>query len=124
MQKIVDDPEHHDQTNWMTSTGCDTACCFAGWALLLDGVSVWDLTRYVDLEMEDDSDPEGIKQVAAQRLGLTGAEAFILFSGGNTRTMLELMVKDLVNGESLQSNIDYLREAFPGSYGYRGSTDV
>ena len=93
MQHILDHPEQHDQTIWMNE--CRTVACFAGWTCLLSGQvsSYWVFipNRAIDL------------------LGLTEDEANILFSERNTIPQLQLMVKDLVNGDEL--NIErYLAE--------------
>jgi hypothetical protein len=98
MQYIKDHPQQHDQSVWMNE--CGTAGCFLGWAAILSGKPL-DWIKY------------NIGYAAgAKLLGLTRVEANILFASGNTRPMLELMVKDLVNGDELRDTQDYLDEAY------------
>lgn len=74
-----------DQTTWYDpDRSCGTAMCFAGWTVHLsdrwsfvhDGVDVW----------AEDSDGYSYTVAGAARreLGLTGAQASILFDGNNT----------------------------------------
>lgn len=111
MRHILDHPEQHDQAQWIAP--CGTAACFAGWSVLLSpNWEVFDyrgamLARRVD-------DPEEIystAEAAEMELGVRPIEADILFSAVNTRPMLQLMVKDLVNGDDLREVEDYQREA-------------
>lgn len=108
MRHIIDHPRTHDQTSYFTA--CATPSCFAGWAIFLAGY------RMVDSECLY---PEGLAcrsghlapygAHAAELLGLAGEEAKTLFCGGNTREMLALMVKDLVNGDELKEYGDYTK---------------
>lgn len=103
LQFIKDNPDKHNQNMW-----CGTAQCFAGWAIALKG---WE--RYTDdLPMVQ---REGlalrIPTAAKNELGLSEYEALILFDGSNTVDMLELMVKDLVNGAPLRATYEYRKEA-------------
>lgn len=93
MQHIKDHPEQHDQQIVV----CGTAACFAGRAMLL---SDWSSHR-----IACSSIPE-----CAQLLGLTTIQAQKLFRYDNTRPMLELMVKDLINGEELRPTYSYARQ--------------
>lgn len=112
MQHITDHPEQHDQLLWVNQ--CGTAACFAGWAVILDGWTV--------LHDEDACEPwvskpthwypqEPISRRAVRLLGLTSVEAHKLFEPDNSREMLALMVKDLVNGDELRPWCDYEAEA-------------
>lgn len=94
MRHIKDYPEAHDQSHWM----CGTTACFAGWAAVLAGWS-----------MEKIQDNIG-RRAGAELLGLTYDEAGTLFSALNNVEMLELMVKDLVNGDALREPDEYLAE--------------
>lgn len=95
MQFIKDHPEQHDQTDYWTE--CGTPSCFAGWALHLSGHTC----QQVRSGLLSSGD------YAALVLGLTTSERIELFCPGNTIFMLELMVKDLVNGDALRSWEDY-----------------
>lgn len=101
MQYIKDHPYAHDQ--WMiinpgpyyedcSAFECGSTACFIGWAALLAG---W-TTRQVD------ACETPIRSIGVDILGLTRQEAGILFYGGNTVDDLELMVKELVDGNEIQ----------------------
>lgn len=95
MQHITDHPEQHYQGRWI----CGTAACYAGRAALLSGVTIDEICETPDMW-----------ELGANLLGLTTFEARNLFDPDNTRSMLELMVKDLVNGDDLRQSIDYQLE--------------
>lgn len=105
MQHIMDHPETHNQRMWVN--GCGTVGCFAGWACLL--------SPEITLEELYFTFPDGSQshtQDAAMRvLGLTYKEADNLFSEDNSRAMLQLIFKDLVNGDSLRTREQYRDEA-------------
>lgn len=112
MQHILDHPEQHNQKRYIDLTCsitdgsehlCGTAACFVGRAALLSGWSVQRLLR-----LGPDVHWDG-----ADLLGLTDWEAGQLFCGTNTIPMLELMVKDLVNGNELLHHHRY-REQVQG----------
>ncbi len=95
MTHINDHPDVHDQENWVINPdqydpsnieNCGTAACFAGWACLLSGHT----SKTVDVESK-----------AVELLGLDWDDAAVLFYSENTREDLNLMVKDLMNGEEL-----------------------
>lgn len=97
MRHVTDHPEVHDQRVWMNE--CGTAGCFAGWACLLSG---WQVMPYtIDGWVTDGDSEELVATVAARLLGLSEWEADMLFDPRNSRDVLALMVKDLVNGDSL-----------------------
>jgi hypothetical protein len=96
MQYIKDHPEQHDQSEYW-DYGCQTPSCFAGWALHFNGVT-W--KEYVKRN-------KSTHIWASEVLGLTDDEAYVLFHDGNTRRMLELMTKDLVNGDELLPRREY-----------------
>lgn len=105
MTQIKDHPELHRQESIFADADCGTAGCFAGWACLLNGY-----TRQGHGAVRT---ADGIVSgwfAAQDALGLNHNEALVLFSSGNTRSMLELMVKDLVNGEALKTEGHYMRE--------------
>lgn len=93
MQYIKDHPEQHNQELW-----CGTAQCFAGWAACLSGK--YDLTKWQhgELAFLDNYHPS---DVGRHVLGLNYADARELFQATNTVNELELMVKDLCNGEHI-----------------------
>jgi hypothetical protein len=95
MQYILDHPEEWDQSTFI----CGTAACFAGRAALLSGWSIEEIHNAADsCEMYSEG---------AKLLGLTYVEAHCLFRSENTVPALELMVKDLVNGDELQPRLSY-----------------
>jgi len=109
MRHIVDHPERHEQSAWIGTTTCGTVACFAGWALMLDGITAQHLLDWPYDEYG--SRFSRVREEAAKRLGLTLDEAKQLFHGCNTRDMLQLMVKDLLNGEELRATDQYKDEA-------------
>jgi hypothetical protein len=108
MQHIVDHPEAHDQRSWI-SNACGTSACFAGWALMLDGVHAEEVLSWS--YQYTGRHHSRVKKEAGERLGLTPTEAFRLFRDKNTRDMLQLMVKDLLNGEELRFTHQYEEDA-------------
>jgi len=101
-------PEQWNQRDWRDvdhDLRCGTACCFAGWAALLNG-STWDVP---DSEIENydwDHDPNGdkladvdggraVSRVATRALGLTWTQADQLFAGGNDIEDLRAIVAEL-----------------------------
>lgn len=94
MTHIKDHPETHNQSMYLSQNECGTAGCFAGWAWLLSG------REY--LEIDSARDALRVFDGAQELLGLTDREAVALFSPVNSRSTLELMVKDLVNGDELR----------------------
>lgn len=96
MQYILDHPKEHDQSAFVNT--CGTAACFAGRAALLSGWTVHQIT-WAPMWAE-----------GAALLGLTLDEAMVLFAINNTVPMMELMVKDLVNGDPLRRQYRYRSE--------------
>ncbi len=131
MDHIMDNPQHHFQGDWITHIelqapgnegagyACGTAACFAGWATLLyaeevgyqrEGKSRHDQV-FVPIGVEDPDVTQRIhvRSLAIQILdlkdhGYENSEATVLFSGGNSRSQLQAMVKDLANGEDIVEN--------------------
>ena len=91
MQYILDNPDRHDQTVWV----CGTAACFAGTGALLVGWSPFMIEAYM-------STPAG-----ARLFGITPMQAQLLFNAHNTIPMLQLMVKDLVDGVPMRDITEY-----------------
>ena len=110
LQHILDHPEQHDQGEWARSRlDCGTAACFAGWAAILTfGESVIN-AREGTFAMPAPYDLPRMSESAGALLGLTEPEYYTLFEANNTRDMLRLMVKDLVNGDELQS-VEHYRD--------------
>ena len=108
MQHIEDYPETHMQMTW--TTNCGTSACFAGWTCLLDGYQHIPDTnggffrKRTETRISADT-------LARERLGLTSEEGHMIFAALNSRSMLRLMVKDLVNGDSLRYIAEYRKEA-------------
>jgi len=111
MQHIVDHPEEHDQATWIGNLTCGTVACFAGWALMLDGVSAEDILNWSHAAPRYSLVGSRAREVATEHLGLTIDEAGRLFQASNTRDMLQLMVKDLINGKELRQTSQYEEEA-------------
>lgn len=113
---IRDNPELHRQDLWT----CGTSACFAGWTTRLFGVEDgWtnigfstDVDGICGAEVweRDGTHYSSTRMLAITLLGLTNDQAFKLFNGGNTIGMIELMVKDLVNGHPMQTLDDYYFE--------------
>lgn len=102
MQYILDHPERHDQVNY-----CGTSQCFAGWAAHLEG---WKIVSTFPAVVEKNGVRRQVGGLAKELLGLTNVEANTLFGGDNARYELQLMVKDLVNGESMRDKFEYWEE--------------
>lgn len=109
MQHIDDHPEQHDQAAWINE--CGTAACFAGWAVMFTGGKLSRDGVFVTVVGESDC----VSRAAGRRLGISAVEGDVLFDASNTRDMLRLMVKDLVNGDELRTTDDYLNEAHGGA---------
>lgn len=110
MQHIDDHPEQHDQSTWVR-TDCGTAACFAGWAAILTfGTGI--ILRDGGFQCPPPYAHRIMSEVAADLLGLDEANADTLFHACNSRGMLRLMVKDLVNGDELGAFDDYEQEAY------------
>lgn len=104
MQHITDHPEKHSQEEWF----CGTAACFAGWACLMSG---WKQVEVDSVRVTRPGVSSYADTVATAELGLEEHEANRLFDGANTRDMLRLMVKDLVNGDKMRTIGQYMDEA-------------
>lgn len=105
MHQIIDHPEDHNQGRYFNT--CGTPSCYAGWAIHLSGYKEA-VTRRSPYHILDDGSVLSSPGVfAANLLGLTEKEAQTLFAVENTRDMLELMVKDLLNGDELKSPRHY-----------------
>lgn len=101
MQHIKDHPEQHWQDIWVNE--CGTAACFCGWAALLSGHTADQMA----------TSGFGMTGFGADLLGLEYEEAKTMFKPENSREMLELMVKDLVNGDELRDYVAYYDETHP-----------
>lgn len=115
MTYIKDHPEKHDQSLWLNGTytkvvngkvsdWCATAGCFAGWTVLLSGL-------YSEAEIYEQwcstdfcADIPGI---AEEVLQISYDDREILFFGTNTRDSLDLMVKDIANGDRLKDKWEF-----------------
>jgi hypothetical protein len=38
LEHVTEHPDQHDQRVWVKQTGCGTAACLAGWAVLIEGL--------------------------------------------------------------------------------------
>jgi len=108
MAKIESDPDHWDQTWWSSTidhskaaTPCNTAYCFAGWAVKIDGcrwVKGWTGLLHARKDDPPDYVVNGAVDVSdrAQRiLGLTGTQSTDLFAAHNTMDKLRRKVNAL-----------------------------
>jgi hypothetical protein len=103
-------PESHNQEVWAEKTECGTAYCMAGWAVALAGYEFcWrsdGTTSSVITERTATSTHcELIEEIATAVLGLDFRDADDLFHSLNTVDDLELMVKNLSNGEPIRDGV-------------------
>jgi hypothetical protein len=105
MQHINDHPESHKQSWWFAPGECGTAACFAGWAWMLAGNEP--VKILLDRNHSNRNDVWEFREDVRKLLGLTEDEADTLFSAVNSRQALQLMVKDLVNGDELGDEFSY-----------------
>lgn len=111
LQHITDHPEAHDQTTWARpDPDCGTAACFAGWTCSLAGYQLVPSHNWA-AQVIVNGERRSIKHTATELLDLEPAQARTLFAGGNTLVHLQMMVKDLVNGEQLRETEAYWEEA-------------
>lgn len=82
MQYRREHPEEHRQDHWIQkSESCGTACCFAGWACLLNGWTIHNKTYgYVEKEGVIYS----VRHAAVQELEITHEDAAVMFDCGRT----------------------------------------
>lgn len=116
------DPELLRQDKWMIKNECGTAGCFAGWAALLNGHTPrWHHFGSDDWESAYACDEEGrcvlISEVAESLLELTKREADVLFYGKNKIEDIELMVKNLANGDPIDKGTYHEGNDFAGRHG-------
>lgn len=102
MQFIKDNPQSHDQTEW-----CGTSRCFAGWMTHFAGWQQW-VGAYRATVVKDGL-AATVSLAARREAGLTDWEAEQLFDARNTVEDLELMVKDVIDG-NLRSGYRYRGE--------------
>ncbi len=99
LQHIKDNPKQWFQQDWIHQNECGTVACFAGHACLMSGGTLENYKGLVGLAR--------VPREAIKLLGLADEEADVLFAGGNTLEMLEMMVKDISNGLYLKNIRDY-----------------
>lgn len=96
MQYIKDHPTQHDQRMYVYyGEGCGTTACFAGRAAMLSGWNVFQVEA---------CDPD--LDIGKYLLGLTWGESRALFYADNTVDELEVMVKELVAGNTIRHKVD------------------
>lgn len=93
MDFILAHPEKHNQGYWSLGTECGTAHCFAGWALILSGMTLSELAPGDN----DYRTPNGrfVRFEAKRVLRLDKDQATRLFHGFNTVTDLKHIVDDI-----------------------------
>jgi hypothetical protein len=125
LQQIKDHPDKWDQGEWVGEGDCGTTACFAGTTALLQG---WQPNReacstlivngpfrnWLDKWMcnPDQVGDRSVREIAQTDLGLDDAQARLLFESRNRLEMLELIVKGLANGETVDQISDGLAELF------------
>lgn len=108
-------PETHEQRYWGAKKECGTAYCFAGWTCVLNGNAdfEWksgkifgcdDANEYAD-EVAFGDTTISVRGLAKILLDLTWQEADTLFAAENTVDDLEIMVKNLANGDPITKNV-------------------
>lgn len=119
MTKIMDDPKSWRQAAWM----CGTTACFAGHVAQQQGYVAM---LYTDIEdrgqtmtlrpryqvgenigydqrcLNSQNDRSTVREVARDALGLDDEQSLLLFAGDNTIDKLQLIVKGLANGETVE----------------------
>jgi hypothetical protein len=96
----IDSPRW-DQQEWGKHSECGTACCFAGWTLMLADPSrtVWDTDGG---DMVGFTGPDGLRtsvsDAAAELLGLDWTTADHLFAAYNSLDMLQEIVGQIEDG--------------------------
>jgi len=103
-------PELHNQSFFFEKTELGLAACFAGRACLLAGLDVVLHAFGVGGSVVYNDQSQSAFTAAQDLLGLSHNEARNLFTPLNTTQMLELKVKDLVNGSPLRTYNEYLPE--------------
>lgn len=100
LDHITAHPEEHDQRSWaIRKDGCGTACCVAGWAVVMSGheFAWWE---WSDGDVADETvDHELIGHVAQRELGLTYEQARLMFRGDNTLYTLWYLAAEYTHGE-------------------------
>ena len=93
LDKIVSEPESHDQGNWAYKTECGTVCCIAGWTMLLSGEYEFNDSGYI-------TDHEGYRvghfMAGAELLGLDFEQANNLFYNMDNHGAV-LLLKEFIN---------------------------
>jgi hypothetical protein len=85
-------PELWDQGVWMAHTQCGTTACVAGWACLLAGADPTEELSWEDTYVRLGDRTEDVPVLAAELLGLSGAQAEALFWETNTREDLDMVL--------------------------------
>ena len=113
LSHISDFPELHNQTGFYEVNEFGVAACFAARALLLAGYTaafafyeIGDTTSLAQHPVTKHLVPAWYE--AQEVLGLSKEQAANLFRSSNTRQMIELKVKDLINGSPLERYSDLL----------------
>ena len=119
MTHIKDNPRMWRQATYFTDRDvhdCGTTACFAGWAVQFyaeqegwkprEELFVATTARYYFKDGQPPEDASHVAEVAAEILGITDADADILFGGSNDMEQLETMVKNLLNNEEITTGVD------------------
>src|SRR5487761_14958 len=94
LDHITTHPEEHDQSIWARKTGCGTACCMAGTAVIRAGIKL----RWNGIEASYTEHGVPISTAAANLYGLSDEQATQLFGGGNTLSDLWRIAGEITHG--------------------------
>jgi hypothetical protein len=107
LEHIEAHPEEHDQGTWGLETQCGTTMCFAGQAVVLDGLSpIWtnliqgpaDERQMISVVMKDGT-LHSVYDGAQRILGLSNGEAEALFMDCMTLEDVRVLVAELLAEE-------------------------
>lgn len=102
LEHITEHPDEWNQGFWAVNMPCGTQYCLAGHAVLLSGQDVdWDTTRDVRGHQMPERATNGrsIQSAARVALGLSEAQAFMLFHDYNSLQYLWRSASEFTDGE-------------------------
>src|SRR5487761_990431 len=94
LDHITTHPEEHDQSIWARKTGCGTARCMAGTAVIRAGIKL----RWTGIEASYTEHGVPISTAAANLYGLSDEQATELFGGDNTLDDLWRIAGEITHG--------------------------
>jgi hypothetical protein len=107
-------PEQHNQREWAERNECGTSYCLAGWAVVLEGHEIlWDeVAEGVYCALDENGNIDSIKRLAGRILDLSPYQRAQIFYRYNTVDDIELMTKNLANGNPIHADIPGRRFTF------------